>query len=63
MPDTTPALVAALPDHPSREGVFSTFEPGTRTLPAGLQVKPGLLPIPIDILLDKDVAVCRDYRW
>ncbi|MCM2410771.1 CocE/NonD family hydrolase [Streptomyces sp. RKAG290] len=38
-------------------GVLSPFEPGTRTLPAGFQVAPGFLPLPVEIVLEKDVAV------
>ena len=44
-------------DDESRQGVFSQFEPGTRTLPAGFQVKPGFMPTPVDIVFEKDVAV------
>lgn len=38
-------------------GIFSPFEPGTRILPAGYQVDPQFLPLPVDIVFDKDVAV------
>ena len=38
-------------------GVLSPFEPGTRTLPAGFQVDPRFRSIPVDIVLEKDVAV------
>ena len=58
MPDTHPVLVPAYPlDENSDRGLFSRFEPGTRTLPAGFQVDPRFMPLPIDIVLDKDIAV------
>ena len=41
----------------AEHGFFSRFEPGTRTLPAGLQVHPGYKPLSNDIVMDKDVAV------
>lgn len=48
----------ALPyDEANEQGLFSRFEPGTRTLPAGFQVQPRFLPLPVDIVLEKDVAV------
>ena len=39
------------------QGLFSRFDPGTRTLPAGFQVQPRFLPLPVDIVFEKDVAV------
>ena len=57
MPDSMPDLVPAFSDSPDREGVFSPFEPGTRILPKGFQVKQGFMPLPVEIVLDKDVAV------
>ena len=57
MPEHTPDLVPAFPDRPEREGMFSHFEPGTRILPKGFQVKQGFMPLPVEIVLDKDVAV------
>lgn len=44
-------------DEAREEGLFSRFEPGTRTLPAGFQVLPCFKPLPVDIVLEKDVAV------
>ena len=44
-------------DEATEEGHFSRFEPGTRTLQAGFQVDDRFLPLPVDIVLDKDVAV------
>ncbi|MEU4659347.1 CocE/NonD family hydrolase [Streptomyces sp. NPDC023723] len=40
-----------------RYGVLSTFEPGTRTLRAGFRIAPPFQPLPVDIVLEKDVAV------
>ena len=38
-------------------GVFSKFEPGTRTLPAGYQIDPSYRALTSDIVFEKDVAV------
>lgn len=38
-------------------GMLSPFEPGTRTLPAGWRIDPKFSALPIDIVLEKDVAV------
>ncbi|EYB69265.1 hypothetical protein DEIPH_ctg009orf0003 [Deinococcus phoenicis] len=50
-----------MPSHPlepgDRYGILSNFEPGIRTLPAGFQIAPPFRPIPVDIVLEKDVAV------
>ncbi|WP_436762178.1 CocE/NonD family hydrolase [Streptosporangium sp. V21-05] len=50
-----------MPSHPlepgDRYGVLSGFDPGTRTLPAGFRIAPAFRPIPVDIVLEKDVAV------
>lgn len=49
-----------VPSHPlpaARTGVFTAFEPGTRTLKAGFQVAPPFRPLPVDIVFEKDVAV------
>lgn len=40
-----------------RYGVFSGYEPGIRTLPAGFRLAPAFKPLPVDIVLEKDVAV------
>jgi predicted acyl esterase len=51
-------LIPSLPyDEAAEPTLFGTFEPGTRTLPAGFQTTPQFQPIPIDIVFDKDVAV------
>ncbi len=57
MSGTLEVFVPAYRDEESREGIFSRFEPGTRTLPAGFQAKPCFMPLPVDIVLEKDVAV------
>jgi predicted acyl esterase len=50
-----------VPSHPlepgDRYGVFSAFEPGIRTLPAGFRVAPAFKSLPVDIVLEKDIAV------
>ena len=45
------------PSHYAEHGLLSGFEPGTRTLPAGFQVAPQFLPLPADVVFEKDVAV------
>ncbi len=40
-----------------RYGVLSGFDPGMRTLPAGFRLAPAFKALPVDIVLDKDVAV------
>ncbi|MGY0498276.1 CocE/NonD family hydrolase [Nocardia sp. FBN12] len=49
-----------IPSHPlpaPRRGVLTDFEPGTRTLNAGFQIAPQFCALPVDVVLDKDVAV------
>ena len=49
-----------VPSHPlpaARTGLFTAFEPGTRTLKAGFQIAPPFRPLPVDIVFEKDVAV------
>jgi predicted acyl esterase len=49
-----------VPSHPlpaPRSGVLTAFDPGTRTLEAGFQVAPQFRPLPVDVVLEKDVAV------
>ncbi len=41
----------------ARYGAFSGHEPGERTLEAGFQVAPPFLPLPVDIVFEKDVPV------
>ena len=40
-----------------RYGPLSGFAPGTQTLQAGYQVAPPFMPLPVDVVFDKDVAV------
>ncbi len=41
----------------TRTGVLTAFDPGTRTLEAGSQAAPPFRALPVDVVLDKDVAV------
>ena len=50
-------LVPAYPDEEGKQGAFSRFEQGRRTLPAGFQVHPRFKPLPVPIEMEKDVAV------
>lgn len=58
---STRDLMLFMPSHPlepgDRYGVLSGFDPGTRTLPAGFRLAPAFRELPVDIVLDKDVAV------
>jgi hypothetical protein len=44
-------------DDGKEHGILSPFEPGTRVLPAGYQADSQFLPLPVDIVFEKDVAV------
>lgn len=44
-------------DDGKEHGILSPFEPSTQILPAGYQVSPRFLPLPVDIVFEKDVAV------
>ena len=58
MSDDLQIFVPAYPyDEAQENGLFSRFEPGTRTLPAGFQVQPRFLPLPVEVVFEKDVAV------
>ncbi len=57
MADQIEIFVPADRDDKDRQGLFSGFSPGTRTLPAGFRVAPIYSPLPVDIVFDKDVAV------
>ncbi|MFB7652419.1 MULTISPECIES: CocE/NonD family hydrolase [unclassified Streptomyces] len=59
MSDAQKVLMPSNPLEPGidRYGVLSHFEPGTRTLEAGFQIAPPFKPLPVDIVLEKDVAV------
>ncbi len=49
--------VLSHPLPPPRTGLLTPFEPGTRTLEAGYRVAPPFRALPVDIVLEKDVAV------
>ncbi|MEY8116920.1 CocE/NonD family hydrolase [Falsihalocynthiibacter sp. BN13B15] len=57
MKDITFAQLPALPDNATRQGLFSGFAAGSVTLPKGFRVSDKFAPLPVDIILDKDVAV------
>ncbi len=42
---------------PARTGTLTGFAPGTRTLDSGFQIAPQFRALPVDVVLDKDVAV------
>ena len=42
---------------PGRMGLLTAFEPGTRTFAAGSKIAPPFRELPVDVVLDKDVAV------
>ncbi len=50
-----------VPSHPlepgDRYGVLSDFAPGTQTLSAGFRLAPAFKALPVDIVLEKDIAV------
>ena len=48
---------ASQPLPPGRTGILTAFEPGTRILEAGFQIAPQFLPLPVDIVFEKDVAI------
>ncbi|MFB6551228.1 CocE/NonD family hydrolase [Streptomyces sp. NPDC056405] len=59
MSDVQKVLMPSNPLKPGidRYGILSNYEPGTRTLEAGFQIAPPFKPLPVDIVLEKDVAV------
>ncbi|NTX02491.1 CocE/NonD family hydrolase [Myxococcus sp. CA040A] len=58
MSDDQKVFVPSQPLKPgARYGVLSGFEPGTRTLPAGFKIAPPFQSVPVEIVLEKDVAV------
>ncbi|MDQ6876151.1 MAG: CocE/NonD family hydrolase [Candidatus Dormibacteraeota bacterium] len=58
MTEDQAVVTPAVPyDEASEQGIFSRFEPGTRTLPVGFQVDPRFKPLEVEIVLEKDVAV------
>lgn len=57
MGDDHAVLVPAYREPEGGQGLFAAFEPGTRTLPTGFQVAPRFKPLPVDIVMEQDVAV------
>ena len=57
MSDQLEVFVPAYRDEEGRQGLFSPYDPGSRTLPAGFQVGSRFTPLPVDIILEKDVTV------
>ncbi len=58
MSEDQAVFIPAQPYEENNEtAMFSRFEPGTRTLPAGFRVQSRFLPLPVDIVLEKDIAV------
>lgn len=57
MSDDLKLYVPSQPLPAARTGVLTPFEPGTRTLEAGFQVAPQFKALPVDVVLEKDVAV------
>lgn len=57
MSDSQKVFVPSQPLPPARTGLLTAFEPGVRTLKAGFQIAPPFRPLPVDIVLEKDVAV------
>ncbi|MDT7575760.1 MAG: uncharacterized protein QOH17_2093, partial [Pseudonocardiales bacterium] len=49
-----------VPSHPlpaARTGLLTEFDPGTQTLKAGFRIAPQFRDLPVDVVLEKDVAV------
>ncbi|MDJ0376421.1 CocE/NonD family hydrolase [Cryobacterium sp. PH31-L1] len=57
MSDDQNIFVPSHPLPPGRTGALTSFDAGTRTLKAGFQIAPQFAAIPVDIVLEKDVAV------
>ena len=57
MTDSQKVFKPSSPLPAGRSGQLTAFEPGTRTLRAGFQIAPPFRPLPVDVVLDKDVAV------
>lgn len=58
MTNAEKVLVPSRPLEPGdRYGVLSGFDPGIRTLAAGFQIAPPFRSLPVDIVLEKDIAV------
>lgn len=50
-------FVPSHPLPPARTGLLTAFDPGIRTLTAGFRIAPQFRALPVDIVLEKDVAV------
>lgn len=57
MSDDQKIFIPSSPLPPARTGRLTEFDPGTRTLEAGFQIAAPFLPLPVDIVFEKDVAV------
>ncbi|GGF33081.1 CocE/NonD family hydrolase [Subtercola lobariae] len=57
MSDDQKIFTPSSPLPAGRTGILTPFEPGTRTLEAGFQIAPPFLPLPVDIVFEKDVAI------
>ncbi|MBV9529068.1 CocE/NonD family hydrolase [Sphingomonas sp.] len=57
MSDDLGVFVPAYREPEGGQGLFAAFEPGTRVLPAGFRVEPRFAPLPVAIVMDKDVTV------
>lgn len=57
MSDDLRTFIPSQPLPAARAGLLTDYEPGTRTLPAGYRIAPPFRPLPVDIVLEKDVAV------
>lgn len=57
MSDDKKIYVSSSPLPMARSGVLTGFDPGIRTLKAGFQISPLFQPLPVDVVLEKDIAV------
>ena len=57
MSDDKKIYVSSSPLPAARSGVLTGFDPGIRTLKAGFQIAPLFQPLPVDVVLEKDIAV------
>lgn len=57
MSDAQKMFVPSSPLPAARTGALTAFDPGTRILEAGFRIAPQFRALPVDIVLDKDVAI------
>lgn len=57
MTDDLKIYTASSPLPAERTGLLTPFEPGTTTLAAGSQLAPPFMPLPVDIVFERDVAI------